>query len=620
MFVGMDVVKPTPLFTGVAEDMLYVALGENVKKNKVLLLWALQNSGGRKIGIIVVHRPAKVIPIMGVKFPASKMEKAEVDAYREIERKEMKNILDEYCQICREMGKGILELITKHNISKLVMGATADKHYSKMMGFKSKKAIYMRQHAPLSCCIQFICEGPLIYTREGRVDGPDVEVKRKQNTTTGSSTSMRSPSEETTTSVAPSSSAQVSFCSEGGSRTVISSFDGTEELPITRRRLDEEGSSNECTKSSRRYPPDLGYSSCSSSLALDITCSSSARYEGSTEKGSREALQEAERGGKAENDAVETMHRELKQSKEIEVALAKEREEHRKVALDRQSSLGNQIVEYDEMVKGLELKIASSVELLQTLIKERDEMQVERDQALKEAEALGNKQEELKHPNLVMLVGSCPEAQALIFEYLPNGTLEDRLSSKDNTPSLSWQTRVCIAIGLCSALSSLLYTCESLNKNITRFWSTERKGITFPYLDPEFLSTGELTLKSDVYSFGIILLQLLTRRPPLGITKEVQYALDVGTSNVWTVLKQMKLGYEVYSEPPPYILCPISQVKVMQDPHVAADSFTYEAKSLREWFDRGHDTSPMTNLKFEHYHLVPNHGLHSTIQEWRQSH
>lgn len=63
MFVGMDVVKPTPLFTGVAEDMLYVALGENVKKNKVLLLWALQNSGGRKIGIILVHRPAKVIPI-----------------------------------------------------------------------------------------------------------------------------------------------------------------------------------------------------------------------------------------------------------------------------------------------------------------------------------------------------------------------------------------------------------------------------------------------------------------------------------------------------------------------------------------------------------------------------
>lgn len=255
----------------------------------------------------------------------------------------------------------------------------------------------------------------------------------------------------------------------------------------------------------------------------------------------------------------------------------------------------------------------------------------------------------LKHPNLVMLIGSCPEARALIFEYLPNGTLEDRLSCKDNTHPLSWQTRVCIATGLCSALiflhsskpvsilhgdltpakvllganfvSKLCDWCplsqdQSLNKNITRFWSTERKGITFPYLDPEFLFTGELTLKSDVYSFGIILLQLLTGRSPLGITKEVQYALDAGTlqtvldplagdwpfeqaeqwahlalrccemyrknrphlrSDVWTELKQMKvlggcthslggcthssqLGYEGYSEPPPYILCPISQV------------------------------------------------------------
>ncbi|XP_041028667.1 U-box domain-containing protein 33-like isoform X2 [Juglans microcarpa x Juglans regia] len=818
MFVGMDAVKPTPLITGVAEDMLYVALGEKVKKNKLLLLWALQNSGGRKICIILVHRPAKAIPIMGVKFPASKMEKKEVDAYREIERKEMKNILDEYCQICREMGveaetlytemdrveKGILELITKHGISKLVMGAAADKHYSKrMMGLKSKKAIYVRQHAPLSCHIQFICEGRLIYTR--------------QNTTTGSSTSIRSPSEETNISVAPSSSAQVSFCCEGGSRTVISSFDGTEELPIPRRRFDEEGSSDECTESSRRYPPNSGYSTCSSSGALDITRVSSARYEGSVneqehgnindtfhaqlqqamaeaEKGRREALQEAERHGEAKKDAVETMRRarlsesssaeELKQRKEIEEALAKERQEHGKVknqlnqviqdlqvALDRQSSLGNQISEYEKMVKWLELKTASSVERLQTSIKERDEMRVERDQALKEAEALRNKQEEvsstdmvqflsdlpfseieeatrnfdpslkigegrhgrvykgilcqteaaikmlhyhnsgfqlqvdalskLKHPNLVMLIGSCPEAQALIFEYLPNGTLEDRLSCKDNTPPLSWQTRVCIATGLCSALiflhsstpfsilhgdltpakvllganfvSKLRGWCplsqdQSLNKNITRFWSTERKGITFPYLDPEFLFTGELTLKSDVYSFGIILLQLLTGRPPLGIQKEVQYALDAGTlqsvldplagdwpfeqaeqwahlalrccemyrknrphlrSDVWTELKQMmvlggcthssQLGYEGYSEPPPYILCPISQ-EVMQDPHVAADGFTYEAKSLKEWFDRGHDTSPMTNLRLEHYHLVPNHALRSAIQEWRQRH
>jgi hypothetical protein len=59
---------------------------------------------------------------------------------------------------------------------------------------------------------------------------------------------------------------------------------------------------------------------------------------------------------------------------------------------------------------------------------------------------------------------------------------------------------------------------------------------------------------------------------------------------------------------------------IMQDPHVAADGFTYEAKFLREWFDSGHDTSPMTNLNLEHCNLVANHALRSAIQEWQQKH
>lgn len=47
----------------VIEEKIFVAVGKNLKENKSLLIWALQNSGGRKICIIHVHQPAQMIPL-----------------------------------------------------------------------------------------------------------------------------------------------------------------------------------------------------------------------------------------------------------------------------------------------------------------------------------------------------------------------------------------------------------------------------------------------------------------------------------------------------------------------------------------------------------------------------
>lgn len=250
----------------------------------------------------------------------------------------------------------------------------------------------------------------------------------------------------------------------------------------------------------------------------------------------------------------------------------------------------------------------------------------------------------LRHTNLVTLIGACPEAWTLIYEYLPNGSLEDRLTCKDNTSPLSWQARIRIATELCSVLiflhsskphsivhgdlkpsnilldahfvcklsdfgiSRLLSRGQGSSNNTTLCCRTDPKG-TFTYMDPEFLSSGELTPKSDIYSFGIIILRLLTGRPALGITKEVQYALDSGkletlldplagdwpfvqaeqlarlalrccemsrkcradlVSDVWRVLEPMRascgssssfrLGTEEHFQPPSYFICPIFQV------------------------------------------------------------
>ncbi|ONI23124.1 hypothetical protein PRUPE_2G170900 [Prunus persica] len=806
---------------------------------------------------------------MGGWFPASSLKDEEVRAYREIERQNMNKILEDYFRICRQMGvraeklhiemdcieKGIVELISQHGIRKLVMGAAADKYHSrKMMDLKSKKAIYVRQQAPVSCHIQFICKGHLIYTREGNSDGVDTDVpllqpspnsdpeqsphhfRSRSAVTLGQNNraKLTNPAQDLYRRVRSANMEKY-----GGSITEATSSDGTEGLS-TPSRFEAGGSPDDWDRVSRRSVS--GYSSCSSALG-DLALVQYDRIEGSengsteshalshfkelnhssppsvldgniddslydhleqamaeAENAKREAFREGIRRGKAEKDAIDAIRRakasellyneELRQRKEIEEALAREREELEKMkkqrdevmeelraALDHKSLLESQIAESDQMAVNLEQKIISAVELLQNYKKERDELHVERDNALREAEELRRKQGEassshlpqfftefsfteieeatrnfdpslkigeggygsifkgslrhtqvaikllhahsmqgpsefqqevdvlskLRHSNLVTLIGACPESWTLIYEYLSNGSLEDRLSCKDNTPPLSWQTRIRIATELCSVLiflhsskphgivhgdlkpanillddnfvsklsdfgiSRLLSRGEGSSNNTTLYCRTDPKG-TFAYIDPEFLSSGELTPKSDVYSFGIILLRLLTGRPALGITKEVQYALDSGkletlldplagdwpfvqaeqlaclamrccemsrkrradlVSDVWRVLDPMRvscgcsssfrLGTEEHFQPPSYFICPIFQ-EVMQDPHVAADGFTYEAEALRGWLDSGHDTSPMTNLKLEHKNLVPNHALRSAIQEWLQQH
>jgi hypothetical protein len=56
----------------------------------------------------------------------------------------------------------------------------------------------------------------------------------------------------------------------------------------------------------------------------------------------------------------------------------------------------------------------------------------------------------------------------------------------------------------------------------------------------------------------------------------------------------------------------------MENPHMAADGFTYEYASIKRWFDNNHNTSPMTNLPLEHLDLLPNHAIRSAIREWQE--
>lgn len=70
-----------------------------------------------------------------------------------------------------------------------------------------------------------------------------------------------------------------------------------------------------------------------------------------------------------------------------------------------------------------------------------------------------------------------------------------------------------------------------------------------------------------------------------------------------------------------YLHCTITRQlnlqEMMENPFIAADGFTYERYAIMAWLDR-HNVSPVTKQKLQHKMLIPNHMLHSAIQEWKQ--
>ncbi|KAL6911609.1 hypothetical protein ACP4OV_000414 [Aristida adscensionis] len=68
----------------------------------------------------------------------------------------------------------------------------------------------------------------------------------------------------------------------------------------------------------------------------------------------------------------------------------------------------------------------------------------------------------------------------------------------------------------------------SVADSVTQCHMTSAAG-TFCYIDPEYQQTGMLGVKSDVYSLGVMLLQMVTARPAMGLTHHVARALEHGT-------------------------------------------------------------------------------------------
>ncbi|WVZ74292.1 hypothetical protein U9M48_022497 [Paspalum notatum var. saurae] len=180
----------SPLRDELDDDTVFVAVPEEVGDGRSILLWALHNlvEEGSKVVVVHVHSPALA---MAQIRDHNSMKPEEIKKYRDLKRAKAEKNLDAYLLIAKytredlevdsakviierdSVVKGLEELIALHNITKLVMGAAADQHFSnwsqncsEMNAPKSKTTLKLMETAAASCKIWFTCKGNLIRIRE----------------------------------------------------------------------------------------------------------------------------------------------------------------------------------------------------------------------------------------------------------------------------------------------------------------------------------------------------------------------------------------------------------------------------------------------------------------------
>ncbi|GLU12981.1 hypothetical protein SLE2022_296330 [Rubroshorea leprosula] len=155
---------------------------------------------------------------------------------------------------------------------------------------------------------------------------------------------------------------------------------------------------------------------------------------------------------------------------------------------------------------------------------------------------------QVRHRHLVLLYGytsrHCREL-LLVYEYISNGTVADHLhGERAKRASLPWLIRLKIATETASALTYLHasdiihrdvktnnilldenFSVKVADFGISRFFpklvthvSTAPQG-TPGYVDPEYHECYQLTDKSDVFSFGVVLIELISSKPAVDITR-----------------------------------------------------------------------------------------------------
>ncbi|KAA3461670.1 receptor-like cytosolic serine/threonine-protein kinase RBK1 [Gossypium australe] len=154
----------------------------------------------------------------------------------------------------------------------------------------------------------------------------------------------------------------------------------------------------------------------------------------------------------------------------------------------------------------------------------------------------------INHPNAAHLIGfSVDGGLHLVLQFAPHGSLASVLFGSDEC--LDWKTRYKVATGIAEGLKYLHHDCprriihrditasnilltEDYEAHISDFglakWLPENwhqhvvhpiEG-TFGYLAPEYFMHGIVDEKTDVFAFGVLLLEILTGRRAVDLSRQ----------------------------------------------------------------------------------------------------
>ncbi|XBI15154.1 hypothetical protein VPH35_057632 [Triticum aestivum] len=189
----------------------------------------------------------------------------------------------------------------------------------------------------------------------------------------------------------------------------------------------------------------------------------------------------------------------------------------------------------------------------------------------------------LLHQNLVILYGCTSRMSRdllLVYEFIANGTVADHLhGSRSAERGLTWPLRLNIAIETAEALA-YLHAVEIIHRDVkttnilldnsfhvkvadfglSRLFPLEVTHVsTVPqgtpgYVDPVYHQCYKLTDKSDVYSFGVVLVELISSKPAVDMSRShseinlANMALNRIQNHEVVQLVDPELGYDTDPE------------------------------------------------------------------------